>query len=95
MIRNPDFIFYQYNPYDKKFTEEVYEVAKMHEIRKSEVEKAKNAEFWGIILGTLGRQGSTSILEQLEELIKKNNKKYVVIYISEISLDKIKRFKKI
>jgi len=95
MIRNPDFTFYQYNPYDKRFTHEVYEVALMHSIRKAEVDKARSAHFWGIILGTLGRQGSSSILHQLELLMRKNSKKYVVVYISEISLEKIKRFKKI
>jgi diphthamide biosynthesis enzyme Dph1/Dph2-like protein len=31
-------------------------------IRKAEVEKAKDAKLYGIILGTLGRQGSTTIL---------------------------------
>jgi 2-(3-amino-3-carboxypropyl)histidine synthase len=34
----------------------------MHAIRKAEVEKAKSAKMFGIILGTLGRQGSTNIL---------------------------------
>jgi 2-(3-amino-3-carboxypropyl)histidine synthase len=55
MIMNPSKVFYQYNPYNKQFTEEVYDTVKMHEIRKSEVEKAKGAKLWGLILGTLGR----------------------------------------
>jgi diphthamide biosynthesis enzyme Dph1/Dph2-like protein len=30
----------------------------MHQIRRNEVEKAKNASMFGIIFGTLGRQGN-------------------------------------
>lgn len=37
----------------------------MKTIRKAEVEKAKSAKMFGIILGTLGRQGSTTILEEI------------------------------
>ena len=48
-------IFFQYNPYTSKFTEEVYDVQAMQTIRKAEVEKAKSAKMFGIILGTLGR----------------------------------------
>lgn len=36
-------------------THEVYNTVKMHEIRHNEVEKAKSAKVFGIILGTLGR----------------------------------------
>jgi diphthamide biosynthesis enzyme Dph1/Dph2-like protein len=36
-------------------TEEVYEIERMHEIRRKEIEKAKDARLFGIILGTLGR----------------------------------------
>lgn len=57
----------------------------MHTIRKSEVEKAKSARMFGIILGTLGRQGSTTILGELESLMEKNNREYFVIFLSEIN----------
>lgn len=43
----------------------------MHLIRRGEIEKAKNASLFGIILGTLGRQGNTSILKEIENLLKK------------------------
>ena len=46
-------------------TDEKYEVDEMKTIRKAEVEKAKSAKMFGIILGTLGRQGSTTILEEI------------------------------
>ena len=55
MIKNPHLTFYQYNPYTNKFTHEVYDTEQMMGIRKAEVEKAKAAKTFGIILGTLGR----------------------------------------
>ena len=66
MIRNPHLTFFQYNPYTVRFTKEIYNVEEMHAIRKAEVDKAKSASFFGIILGTLGRQGSTTILNEIE-----------------------------
>ncbi len=43
MIKNPHLNFYQYNPYSKLMTEEVYKHEEMHTIRRGEVEKAKSA----------------------------------------------------
>lgn len=67
----------------------------MHEIRKSEVEKAKGARMFGIILGTLGRQGSTTLLNELENLMIKNNREYFVIFLSEINPQKLLRFEEV
>lgn len=55
MIKNPHLTFYQYNPYSKKLTEEVYEHQAMHEIRFGEIERARKAEKFGVVFGTLGR----------------------------------------
>jgi len=63
MIHNPDLAAFRYDPYDKKFTRERYDHADMHSLRKHAIETAKKAKRFGIILGTLGRQGSTSILD--------------------------------
>ena len=93
MIRNPHLNFYQYNPYSNKFTEEKYEVDEMKTIRKAEVEKAKSAKMFGIILGTLGRQGSTTILEEIQNLLTKYNRPYFVLFMSEINPIKLKKFK--
>lgn len=92
MIKNSHLIYYQYNPYNQQFTEEKYDTEKMQKIRLSEVDKARDAKFFGIILGTLGRQGSTTILEELENLFEKRNRDFFVVLMSEISLDKLKRF---
>ena len=85
MIRNSHLRFFQYNPYNQKFTEEVYKVDQMMAIRKDEVEKAKSAKLFGIILGTLGRQGNTTILEELEKLMVKHGREYFVLFLSEIT----------
>lgn len=58
MIKNPRLKFYQYNPYNMKMTEESYEHAQMHEIRYAEIVRARQAKKFGIVFGTLGRQGS-------------------------------------
>jgi len=60
--------FYQYDPYSRKFTIEKYDTEKMHKIRYEEIEKAKDAKTLGIILGTLGRQGNSGLLENFRRI---------------------------
>ena len=67
----------------------------MKKIRKGQIEIAKDGKLFGIILGTLGRQGNTAILEQIEQLFKRNGRKYFVMYLSEILPDKLARFKRV
>ena len=50
---------------------------------------------WGIILGTLGRQGNTEILDRLCKLLKKNNKDYFLLLLSEIFPAKLNQFNNI
>lgn len=63
MIRNPHLTFYQYDPFKQQLTHEVYTTEEMKRIRYEQVQMAKDANFFGIILGTLGRQGNTAVLE--------------------------------
>ena len=63
MIRNPHLTFYQYDPFKQQLTHEVYTTEEMKKIRKGQIEIAKDGKLFGIILGTLGRQGNTAILE--------------------------------
>ena len=65
----------------------------MKQIRFEQLEKAKDAKFFGVILGTLGRQGSTKVLDEIQELMRRHQKKHFVLYLSEILPDKLKRFK--
>ena len=76
MIANPCVPAFRYDPYSKKLTRERYNHTEMQEVRDKAVQTARkslavisqdrseeDAPLWGVILGTLGRQGS---LKQLQ-----------------------------
>lgn len=92
MIANPKLQAYRYDPYEKKLTQEFYDHEEMKIVRLSAIEKAKSAETIGLILGTLGRQGNSNVLKNLENKIQGINKKNVNILLSEIFPDKIAMF---
>ncbi|XP_026501297.2 2-(3-amino-3-carboxypropyl)histidine synthase subunit 1 [Vanessa tameamea] len=92
MIANPNIPAYKYDPYDKKFTSETYDHELMQENRINQVRIAEKAREFGLILGTLGRQGSTKVLGNLEKQIQNSGKKYVKILLSEIFPSKLALF---
>lgn len=63
MIHNPLISAYQYNPYSRNFTKEKYDYNKMIETRKKSIFEAQKSKNFGIILGTLGRQGNLKVFE--------------------------------
>ena len=96
MIHNPHIeYFYQYDPYSRKFTKEKYDIPKMHEIRTSEIDKAKHAKTLGIILGTLGRQGNTGLLENIRKICKDRKIKHFILLLSEVTPHKLEKFTKV
>jgi len=92
MISNPEIKAYRYDPYAKQMTYEEYDHEDMYEMRKEAISKAKKAKKFGLILGTLGRQGSLKVLDYIEDLLKKKNKEYVIVLLSEIFPSKIDQF---
>lgn len=54
---------HRYDPYSKVFTREYYDHEAMRSLRLQAIDKARSAQRWGLILGTLGRQGSPKVLE--------------------------------
>ncbi|KAG7243144.1 hypothetical protein INR49_016519 [Caranx melampygus] len=52
-----------YDPYSKVFSREYYDHEAMRALRLQAIDKARSARRWGLILGTLGRQGSPKVLE--------------------------------
>ncbi|XP_071504077.1 2-(3-amino-3-carboxypropyl)histidine synthase subunit 1-like [Diadema antillarum] len=92
MIANPSVKAYKYDPYSKIFSHEYYETDKMHTLRQEAISKASQAKKLGLILGTLGRQGSTKVLENLKDQIKQAGKDYVIVLLSEIFPDKLGLF---
>lgn len=74
MIANPTVPAFRYDPYSKKFTRELYEHQEMRTVRGEAVRAARKglvadpgngggAGKWAVTLGTLGRQGSLSVLK--------------------------------
>ena len=75
MIANPSLPAYRYDPYSKRLTQEMYDHNEMRRMRADSImqarrslqlpgERACNGN-WAVILGTLGRQGSLSVLKSL------------------------------
>jgi 2-(3-amino-3-carboxypropyl)histidine synthase len=91
MIRNPNLNFFKYCPFTRKLTEEFYDFKKMKEIRENEIKKALQGKSFGIILGSLGRQGNKKIFQnvvkKLESLGKYKIFKIVVDEINQKILD--------
>ncbi|KAK5581164.1 hypothetical protein RB653_001193 [Dictyostelium firmibasis] len=92
MISNPHVKAYRYDPYSKVFSLEKYDFQEMYKIRRDAIETASKAKKFGIILGTLGRQGSPKILDHLEQLLKSKGKEYTTVLLSEIFPAKLDMF---
>jgi 2-(3-amino-3-carboxypropyl)histidine synthase len=92
MISNPDLLTYRYDPYSKVISIEQYDTPKMHHIRQSAVQTASRARKVGIILGTLGRQGSPHILTHIQENLTKRGTPYITVLMSEIFPNRLKLF---
>ncbi|KAJ2865623.1 Diphthamide biosynthesis protein 1, partial [Coemansia asiatica] len=92
MIHNPTIPAYAYDPYSKKFTRERYSHEEMHSLRQNAIASAKTATKFGLILGTLGRQGNPKVLEELMERLNKRNIAYETVLLSEIFPQKLAQF---
>ena len=60
-------------------TREVYDQAGMRAARRAAVEAALGARFWGLVLGTLGRQGNPRVLRHLQDALAKRGLEHVVV----------------
>ncbi|XP_064893074.1 2-(3-amino-3-carboxypropyl)histidine synthase subunit 1 isoform X4 [Columba livia] len=92
MITNPGIPAYRYDPYSKVFSEEHYSHDRMHRARQDAIRAATRAHCWGLILGTLGRQGSPGILKHLESRLRALGRPFVRVLLSEIFPSKLKLF---
>ena len=92
MISNPTVTAYQYDPYSKLFTHELYDHSTMQHTRKEAIVKASSAKRFGLILGTLGRQGSPKVLNFLKEKLEAVGKEFIVVMLSEIFPEKLQLF---
>lgn len=92
MIANPRLRAYKYDPYEKKFTRELYEHRSMRANRKAAIDVGAKAQKFGLILGTLGRQGSLKVLQHLETRIRAHGRDCVIILLSEVFPSKLALF---
>ena len=92
MIHNPKMEAYKYDPYDKQFTREYYDHKQMRQNRKAAIDKGRKAKKFGLILGTLGRQGSNKVMQHMEKRLKHHNKETAIILLSEIFPAKLELF---
>nr|XP_028563765.1 2-(3-amino-3-carboxypropyl)histidine synthase subunit 1 isoform X1 [Podarcis muralis] len=92
MIANPGIPAYRYDPYSKVFSQEHYGHERMQRTRKEAIREASRAGKWGLILGTLGRQGSPAILEHLESTLRSLGRPYIRLLLSEIFPGKLQLF---
>jgi 2-(3-amino-3-carboxypropyl)histidine synthase len=92
MIQNPQLPAYRYDPYSRKFTRESYNHGELHTLRRDAIAQAKRARKFGLILGTLGRQGNPNTLDNLEKRLKELGIDYVLLLLSEIFPGKLKMF---
>ena len=84
MIHNPSIPAYRYDPYSRKLTRETYDHMEMQNLRKRAIASAKSARKWGLILGSLGRQGNPHTMTMIERNLDLNGIPYVNLLLSEI-----------
>lgn len=84
MIHNPSIPAYRYDPYSRKLTHENYNHTEMHTLRRTAISSAKSAKKWGLILGSLGRQGNPHTLSLVERKLEAAGIPYVNLLLSEI-----------
>lgn len=98
MIANPTVPAFRFDPYSKKFTRETYEHAEMRTVRGDAVKTARRALLdrgaasWAVILGTLGRQGSVSVLQTVTAGLPPDAVPPLLILLSEMSPQKLALF---
>ena len=90
LIQNPWVRAFRYDPYSKRMTAESYDIDTMRTARWRAIEEAKGCNVFGLILGTLGRQGSTGIFEHLRSELQRRGKTVVPFLMAEVNLTKLK-----
>ena len=95
MIHNPKIPAYRYNPYNRKFTREVYDQKQFVAARYDAIEKSRDKKVFGLILGALGRQGNNATVERLSKALTASGKTVVKIILSEIFPQKLVLFENI
>lgn len=94
MIQNPNVKggFFRYDPFYKTLHRESFAHGEMHTQRKAAIASARGAKMVGLILSTLGRQGSSGVMEGVERLLTDRGIPHVTVLLSDVSPDRLARF---
>jgi 2-(3-amino-3-carboxypropyl)histidine synthase len=84
MIHNPSLPAYRYDPYSRRLTRESYDHDELYTLRRTAILTARKAQKWGLILGTLGRQGNPHTLTLIQSLLEKQGIEVIRLALSEI-----------
>lgn len=71
----------RYDPYGRVLTEEHYDHKGMRQARRKAIEAARKAKHFGLILGTLGRQGNPRILDHLQGIMQQKGISFTVVCV--------------
>lgn len=80
----------RYDPYGRSLTIEQYDQKDMRSVRRRAIERAQSAQTWGLVLGTLGRQGNPALVDKLEALLEAKGLEHSVILMSEVTPESLK-----
>jgi 2-(3-amino-3-carboxypropyl)histidine synthase len=92
MMANPKLKAYRYDPYQGRLFREHFDHEEMHRARSTAIYRAQSAKTVGLILGTLGRQGSVGVLESIRSICKARGIKTFTLLMSEIDEVKLREF---
>uniref|UniRef100_A0A7S2HTH3 2-(3-amino-3-carboxypropyl)histidine synthase subunit 1 n=1 Tax=Octactis speculum TaxID=3111310 RepID=A0A7S2HTH3_9STRA len=95
MIHNPELEAYRYDPYGKAITRERYDTPRMMALRYGHIQRAQHAKRWGVVLGTLGRQGNPAIVKHVRTLLTRHGRRHVVVLLSEVFPAKLALFRNV
>lgn len=96
MIQNPHVkTFYRYDPMARTFTTEGFTHASLHKERQQSIQVASKAQCVGLILGTLGRQGSVGVLEGVENILEERGIQHFTVLLSEVLPDRLAKFENV
>ena len=84
MIHNPSIPAYRYDPYSRRLTHETYDHDQLLTDRSNALTQARTARKWGLILGSLGRQGNPHTMTLIENHLREKGIPWVNLLLSEI-----------
>ncbi|GAO14601.1 uncharacterized protein UV8b_05334 [Ustilaginoidea virens] len=84
MIHNPRVPAYRYDPYSRRLTREAYGHDEMQSLRRGAIAAARTARRWGLILGSLGRQGNPHTMALIEKRLAEMGVPWINLLLSEI-----------